>query len=366
MVDLRLIPPILDVVTPLEPLPFPVYFITKDTIKWSDLLSNPDLPDNLEEVIARSTSGNDIWAVQTYLQLKQRGLDVRLSAHFVTNEICVAPYHYLRIKDLGFHSYVIASRLDSARPEICERQTVLNMHCVQTDRDHFIPQWPLPGIKPRDPLRGSKLEILDFKGDVRYNLAEPFRTPEFSSQLANLGVRFVHSSTNPTKMFVDYTNYRASDLFIAIRNATFSDLGVKPACKLINAWFGGCPAILGPEPAYQELRKSEIDFIEVRSPEQALEAIKRLKENPDLYLSMVENGYHRALEFTADSIARQWREFLSGPVADDYLKWKSKNAFTRTVGRPMQYAMRILAHRKAAKQYLYQRDNGERLFPIKE
>jgi hypothetical protein len=364
MIDPSLVAPVLDTVTPLSPIPFPVYFITKDTIKWGDLLGSPHLPVNLEEVIARSTSGNDIWAVQTYIQLKRRGLDVHLSSHYVPNAICVAPYHYLRIKDFHYHSYVVASRLDSARPEICERQTVLNRHCIQTDRDHFIPQWPLPGIKPRDPSRGSNLEVVDFKGDVRYNLAEPFRTPEFSHKLSELGLHFVQSSSDPAKMFVDYTDYRASDLFIAVRNATFNDLGVKPACKLINAWFGGCPAILGPEPAYQELRESELDYIEVRSPEQAIDAIRRLKLDPSLYVAMVRNGYRRALEFTADAIAKQWQEYLSGPVAEDYLKWKSKGVFNRRVGRPLKYAMKIVAHRKAAKHYLYQRDNGERLFPI--
>lgn len=363
MVDSRLVAPSFDSVTSLPPLPFPVYFITKDTAKWRDLLEDPVLPNHLEPVIARSTSGNDIWAVQTYIQLKRRGLDVRLSSEFIPNEVCVAPYHYLRIKDFAYHSYVVASRLDSARPEICEFQTVLNQQCVYTERDCFIPQWPLPGILSRNPARGSTVEIIDFKGDVRYNLAEPFRAPQFVEQLSKLGVRFVHSSSDPSQMFVDYTDYRESDLFIAVRNATFSDLKVKPACKLINAWFGGCPSLLGPEPAYQELRKSELDFIEVRSPEQALEAIKRLKQDPDLYASMVENGYRRALEFTADCIAKQWREFLSGPVAEDYLKWKSQSRVTRALVRPVRYAKRLLAHRNAAKRYLYERDHGERLFP---
>jgi hypothetical protein len=84
-------------VTQLSPLPYPVYFITKDVEKWGDLLDKDYLPDDLESVFSRSSTGNDIWSVQTYIQLKRRGLNVHLTSQFVPGQICVAPYHYIAI-----------------------------------------------------------------------------------------------------------------------------------------------------------------------------------------------------------------------------------------------------------------------------
>jgi len=181
MTDNRLVPPVLDAVTPLPLLPFSVYFVTKELDKWDDLWEVAGLPDGLNELFARSTSGNDLWAVQTYLQLKRRGLNVFLVSQYVPGQICIAPNHNLATKDFCYRSYVVGCRLDSERPELCDQQTVLNQQCVHSSIDHFMMQWPLPGIKPRDPARGTTVEargttveVVDFKDDVRFNLAEPF------------------------------------------------------------------------------------------------------------------------------------------------------------------------------------------------
>ena len=65
-----------------------------------------------------------------------------------------------------------------------------------------------------------------------------------------------------------------------MRDLTESDYFAKPASKLVNAWHAGVPALLGPEPAYQALRM-QFDYIEIRSPEDAIREVIRLKENPE-------------------------------------------------------------------------------------
>ena len=71
-------------------------------------------------------------------------------------------------------------------------------------------------------------------------------------------------------------------------------LETKPASKLVNAWAAGVPAMLGPEPAYRELRSSPLDFLETPAAEAVLDAIDRLRGEPGLYAAMAENGLRRA------------------------------------------------------------------------
>lgn len=44
--------------------------------------------------------------------------------------------------------------------------------------------------------------------------------------------------------------------------------------SFLTTLFAGCPALLGPEPAYQFLWKSELDYIEIRSPNDVISAIR--------------------------------------------------------------------------------------------
>ena len=90
----------------------------------------------------------------------------------------------------------------------------------------------------------------------------------------------------------------------------------KPATKLYNAWFAGVPAILPNEYAYRQLRKSELDYIEIKQPEDAANAILKLKNNPDLYRAMVENGLKRSNEFAREKIVAQWVDLLQRKIPE--------------------------------------------------
>ena len=86
-----------------------------------------------------------------------------------------------------------------------------------------------------------------------------------------------------------------------------SDLYIhKPASKLINAWLAGVPALLGPEYAFRELRRSSLDYFEVSSLEDAIAAVKALSTDPQLYRAMVANGLERAKDFETDRIVELW------------------------------------------------------------
>lgn len=87
------------------------------------------------------------------------------------------------------------------------------------------------------------------------------KTDAFQDALRQRGVRFV------SRFQGEWHDYQHVDAVLAIRDCPPVVLATKPASKLINAWKAGVPALLGPEPAYRELRTSPLDFLEAASAE---------------------------------------------------------------------------------------------------
>lgn len=349
----------------LDPLPFPVYFISRSFERWHDIIDNDELPENLDELYAKSTDSHDVWSPQTYLALKERGLNVHLVSEYVPGAICIATYDTLRTRDFNFKSYVVACQHDRGRPELCDERIVLNhLNVIDKCTDHFISQWPQPNLIPRDTSRGSLLKNLDFKGMLG-NLAYPFQDPDFSRALKeglDIDLRFKSGRNVDVRDF--WKDYSQTDAILAIRNQTEYFLTRKPPIKLVNAWLAGVPAILGPEVGYQAMRQSELDYIEVKSPDEAIAALKKLKEQPKLYEAMVTNGLERGKEFSPNKIAEKWREVLAGPVADGYRAWMDQNPIQKTFLRPFNFAYRVLKHQQEKRYYSYHIQHGDRLFPL--
>lgn len=345
---------------PLAPLPHPVYFVNSNP-KWQDVLDNPELIADPEALYQRCVKTNDIWSVQPYLDLKLRGLDVHLVPKAVPGKICVIPHYFCKPKDWLYRSYVVACSHDCPRSHLCERRLVINRSQVLTDSDHFITHRPQPNLKPRDPMRGTQIRNVVFKG-YDHSLYAPFKSPEFVTGLEAIGMKLVvNSEASGANMMADWADYTETDVLLAVRNNTRFDILRKPPLKLVNAWFAGCPAILGPEPAFQEVRQSELDYIEVRTPEEAIAALKRLQADPDLYVAMVENGFKRAQEYTVNRVAQEWRDLLAGAIAQGYEQWRKQSPVQKHIGRPIQYARRVMAQRQATKEYQHKIHHGSRI-----
>jgi hypothetical protein len=343
--------------SPLPPLPYPVTFVLRDVGPWKHLLE-PGLPPPVEAHANLYMKADDNWCAQTYVQLRRRGLDVRFADHIIPGEICVTTANQLGISGRTYRCYLVACRHDRARPEIAEQRIVQNRLNILDSTDHYLPHWPQPGLIPRDPSRGDRIETLVYKG-MAINLAGPFHRDAFKAELAKLGVQLIIDTGEYDDRHHSWNDYSQADLVLAVRDVTEYDLSIKPPSKLINAWHAGTPALLGPEPAYRQLRESDLDYIEVRTPEQAIEAVRRLKEDPILYRRMVDHSRIRAANFTADAIAHQWRDLLAGPIAKGYERWKRGWRFMH----PLRFAVRAIKHRREAKRH--QRDIvvGPRLFP---
>src|SRR5690606_12799758 len=134
---------------------------------------------------------------------------------------------------------------------------------------------------PRDPQRGDRFETLGFFGDET-NLAPELRDPAWRAQLENLGVRLevFHADR--------WHDYREVDGVVAIRGFGPSPYLHKPATKLYNAWLAGVPFIGGRDSAYAGDGTVGKNFLQAATPDELLQQVCRLKENPDLTRALVE------------------------------------------------------------------------------
>jgi hypothetical protein len=355
----------LPAVAALKPFEFPVRFVYRGGKKvWPDLFDG-STPPNADDIPHRITEGEDCWIAQTYLRLWQAGVNVAIADSYSPDSINVAAYYDLvggwkSIVRGSYRLYVVAIQHDTPRPEICDRRIVQNELNVLIDRDHFIPHWPQPGLIPRDTDRGDRMETISFKGSA-CNLYHAFRAPEFLEELGKLGLEFEYETKEaPRENKLRWHDYRRSDLILAVRDATEADLRIKPASKLVNAWLAGTPALLGPEPAFQSLRRSELDFIEVRTPADVLAAVRRLRENPALYPAMVRNGLQRGEAFRHPRITEMWHGLLAGPATEDFRRFRRRPRLVREMLSLPSFVMRVFKHKRNRKRYSEAFDHGYR------
>lgn len=265
-----------------------------------------------------------IWTLQTYARLQEAGYDdIAISETLPKKGIVLfvpEPDIVRSFRQQWTRAHrdllVCTMRADVVdfRFPFADAEIVQNGRFADEQRSFHIPHWPQPGLIPRDPSRGTEIRTITFKGD-QGNLHPDFRSERFLRFLADSGIEMAFegpSTSEERHKFAAWHDYSESDLVLAVRKS-WVDGGLrpeKPASKLINAWHAGVPALLGPEYAYRELRQSELDYIEIASLDEAIEAIERLQSDPALYRAMVENGRERARSFTPERITERWAEVL--------------------------------------------------------
>ncbi|HET6566615.1 MAG TPA: hypothetical protein VFG50_01540 [Rhodothermales bacterium] len=259
------------------------------------------------------------WVVQTYLRLRRAGYDVSISADIPNHGILVvlaegdfkqAFVRQFRRPNRQLFVLSIRADVEGFRTPFADAEIVQNGRFADDQRVFFIPHWPQPCLIPRDAARGDTIRTISFKGRPG-SLRQEFHSERF--------VRFLNENDLVLDEAVPrdgvqpaWHNYSTTDLVLAVRpDWSSSKLRCeKPASKLVNAWHAGAPALVGPEYAFRELRRSSLDFIEVDSVDETMAAISKLTSQPRLYTAMVENGRIRAREFTPARITAQWAEVL--------------------------------------------------------
>ena len=324
-----------------------IRLVHREKANWSHLasLAFPPLPH--EAQIQIGGIGSNSWITQTWIHLKRLGLPVELAADFRMDSINIVHYDHLTLRRLPFRSFVVAVQADRGRPEMCDMRVVQNQLCIQDPtKDFWIPLWTQPGLVPRHLNWGSRLERIAYFGLDIY-LAERFRSDDFQRRLAGLGMEFcTHFDRS------EYFDYSDVDAVLAVRDVSEYDLSIKPPTKLLNAWRAGVIPLMGLEPAYQQVGKPGVDYFEVRSPDDVLKAIARLRSEPGLMERTIQAGTRRFSEFTDEAIAKRWIEFLRGPAEHMFLAWARRNGGLGYLGTLVGYPARYLRHRREKRRFL--------------
>jgi hypothetical protein len=286
-----------------------------------ELTALPDL--ELDDHLFWSHEGKErrrAWILQTYLRLREAGHPVSIADTLPERGLLVL-LPEPEIRRAFDAQYTRAHRslvVATVRADVTEYRSLLgdvdivqNGRFADDDRVFFVPHWPQPGLLPRDPRRGTRIENIVFKGGFG-SLLSDFRSDRWHDYLAAHDMAFQIASAETEGAIPNWHDYRTADLNLAVR-PPYNDGGLrceKPASKLVNAWHAGVPSLLGAEYAFRELRTSSLDYIEVTSVEEAVEAVEALRAHPRRYAQMVEHGRRRARAFTPARIAERWAEVL--------------------------------------------------------
>lgn len=302
----------------------------------------PDLEGLDEGEIARTpgrfVGGRNSWIAQTYLRLREplraRGWTVSTGATFLPGTVSVVHRDDAnRFAAQPPATFLVVVRADRAPVHACDLAICQN-NLAPLPHERFIPLWPQPGLRPRDGRRGDRIERLAYMGRTRF--APPwFRDPAFRAALAQLDVHFEIREH-------DWHTYDDVDLVLAARAESETVLKTKPATKVTNGWLAGAPVLAMPEPAYLEVRRGGLDFLQVGGPEDVLRGVRLLRQRPDLYAAMVLNGRQRGRDYTVDRVRDRWIALLEGEVAD-------AARVPRSLRRPAWYLQAMLRQRAASK-----------------
>lgn len=322
----------------------PIYFLfPEDFLRKS-------LPDSISSDWSECGGSSEGAVYSTMLGLKESGIAVKATSSWPNMGIVIAHSRDLPIerpanwKDL----YIVCWQIDHMRCDYAQLHIVSNSSMLKNAGISLYDRLLLPGpriiqhfptelnLKPRDIKRNSIFSNIAYAGAPK-NLMTDFQTEEWFARIRHesLNFRIIESP-------VCMGDYSDIDCVLAVRPSG-QQIEQKPPSKLWNAWRAGVPAILGPEPGFRDYRKTELDYIEVTNVEEALQALIRLRENPELRLAMTENGFRRLDDCSLQTIISQWINFIEEPLQNYAYNWFHAPCWKRKlfyVSRTFRMALR--------------------------
>jgi len=312
---------------------FPISFLFPE-----DFLAK-ELPASLEADWTEVGGASEGAVYSTLIALRERRSDIQAVSKWPERGIVIAhsrnlpkvrPTHWANL-------YIICWQIDYMRCDYAQMHIVPNKFMLTDSGLSIYDRLLLPGpsyvqhfpteinLIPRDVRRGNAFAHIVYAGE-RKNLMKEFQTQEWQTHISHkLGLKLCIIDC-PQEM----GDYSQVDCVLAVRPPD-QQVKQKPPSKLWNAWRAGVPAILGPEPGFRDYRKSELDYIEVETVGQALEALRKLRDNPEMRQAMVENGRKRAHECSLSTIIGEWNKFIEGPVLSHAAHWFEGPQFPKVV-----------------------------------
>jgi hypothetical protein len=301
----------------------PIHFVVVDWKRWEALLSRAD--SRVADYAPSIVTNEDVWVVQTYLQLAARGVCASIGPEPVATAINIVDGITLGAATSAADVFYVGCRGDGHYPAIC--QVVLHQNTLTPAEAPaiYIPQWPQPALIQRAQSRRG-IRCLGFFGHARINLAAGFREAAFGRELRRRGCRLEIRGRSGD--CVSWNDYSQIDLVLSARSIPHAHGLLKPVNKLSNAWLARVPALIGPEPAVEAIRESPLDYVPIQSPADALDALDMLQADGALYERMVEHGSRRGESFSADAVAARWLSLLEA-VRSRYESWRQLDAQAR-------------------------------------
>lgn len=262
-------------------------------------------PEEVDQRPEAIQTGEEAWVLQTCLRLQAAGERAALTPEPCDGGILVYHARHRRLvaglRGRRGGPLLVAVRGERSRPLLAHVEVVQNGRGANRRRRYFLPHWPQPGLERRDPARGDRLERIAYMGR-ELNLHRDFTTDYWRRALADLGIEWAVEDA------ASWHRYSTVDAVLAVRPRGYKGR-LKPATKLQNAWLAGIPAILGPQPAFRELRQDELDYLEAGDLRSALDAVRRLMD-PSTYRRFSERGRERAPAFGTAACLERWRRLL--------------------------------------------------------
>jgi hypothetical protein len=276
--------------------------------------------------------GSYTWTLETYLYLKGKGFPCQIIGTLPKEGIVLSHYDCLEFDSKPSPRLLIVCCKAERK-----RHPYAQIHIVQNPYDpmiiesdplwpaYYIPGWPQPGLISRNPERGEKFENIACFG---YELAPELKESSWQKKLETLGFHTYISDVDKCNSWNDYSFV---DVTVNVRSFNETSFNEKPSHKLYNAWLAGVPAILGRESAFRAERESDLDYIEVNSQEEIIEALKLLRDNKELRRKMVENGKIR-IQKVIPTIVKEWEDFLINVAIPAYRNyWSKKSGLSKTM-----------------------------------
>jgi hypothetical protein len=260
------------------------------------------------------------WCLQSYLVLKEKSsFSVLCSNKMIESGINFIHSHHLLELRGNSATFIVCVRADYPRRRWAHHHLVQNQS-QQSENGTFIPLWPQPGLVARDPRRRG-VRSVGYAGQLFGGLAG--NADEWKLELDSYDIEFVPLSSG------QWHDLSSIDVLVGIRSFDARPHNTKPASKLINAWHAHIPFIGGHDSAFMQIGRPGEDYLLARTPQEAVYAVLRLRDDPELYSRLVRNGIRKAMQYTEQAIYEKWESTILGPIMRRYERWKSSPNFER-------------------------------------
>lgn len=274
------------------------------------------LPDRrLGEDYPYWLGGRFNWVAQSWLVLRQFREGLTLGTAPAPGRVNFGHVMFWREHRARVGEFRVSVRADYHRMFDVDFEILQNPVAPLGPNQAYLPYWPVPGVKPRDPARRG-LRSVAYAGRIGpLNLAGDLAK---GSGLLPDGIEM---RIIPPDQWHDLSQV---DALLAIRTFDKRPHLMKPPSKLFSAWRANIPMIGGYDSAFSAVGSPGHDYIRVASAKDLTSALQRLRDDPLFYDSIVKKGSERLSSITHEVIAKHWFQTFDTKISESYERWRAR------------------------------------------